>query len=322
MIPRRLLAFLGSVTAVGCGGRAGLAILGEPPAAVSEAGCATCVDASTTESAPPDDRHADAQQQADSQQAEVDVWTGSLSPPTLPTGASCLAIHTSNQSVPSGVYTIAPDPTHSFRVYCDMTTDGGGWTFLPLRFDDPSYWEITQPGNVCTTIDIKDNKGNFRQYITSNTGEYGQTFFRFVPPIPLTEVRFDNFNYTNSGSQNSMDYFIGGLPTSTWEEAWYFVDPSLSPVGYTFATKADCVPPYKLDSETCSRDWLEPNIPTALFPLTKTIPLSARVPTFDMNLTEGCGGTNLENPLDSGEQFHVATPPEENGVWQSGIAVR
>jgi hypothetical protein len=169
-----------------------------------------------------------------------------------------------------------------------MTTDGGGWTFLPLRFDDATYWEITQPGNVCTTIDIKDNKGNFRQYITSNTGEYGQTFFRFVPPIPLTEVRFDNFNYTNSGSNNSMDYFIGSL----------------------------------LDSDTCSRDWLEPNIPTALFKLTKTIPLSAKVPTFDMNLTEGCGGTVLENPLDSGEQFHVATPAEENGVWQSGIAVR
>ncbi len=58
--------------------------------------------------------------------------------PTVPeveSGTSCKALLDNNSSIPSGIYTLDPDaagPIEEFEAYCDMESDGGGWTRVAI----------------------------------------------------------------------------------------------------------------------------------------------------------------------------------------------
>jgi flagellin-like protein len=98
--------------------------------------------------------------------------------PVLDNDVSCKSLLFEDSTLGDGIYAIDPDGDggeDSFNVYCDMTTQGGGWTLVvngykgTVFFSSNSFWWTL--GKHVSVLDSLTDTGKSKAYETVSLGE-------------------------------------------------------------------------------------------------------------------------------------------------------
>ena len=137
---------------------------------------------------------------------------------------TCKAILAANQSAKDGMYTIDPDGAGTkmpVSVFCDMTTDGGGYTMYPVtggistsRFDQATS---------CDTVGLKLVIPRTKGHLTMMYTKYGAGSFQVLPGV----YGLAGGNYTGC-VMNSADATCGKNWVATDKGAWWARDAAYS----------------------------------------------------------------------------------------------
>lgn len=144
--------------------------------------------------------------------------------------ASCKAIKDANPNAADGMYTLTSGNT-TFDTYCDMTTDGGGWTLL---FNDGTTFDTTAPG----TPDVDC-------FNTSNCSNLAYSTIPIAADIMFdaADTAFTGTNQSVRSIVKSIDPAMRGKTLSylfNTVGTWYVDDATNSNVTNLFASGFDC----------------------------------------------------------------------------------
>jgi hypothetical protein len=139
--------------------------------------------------------------------------------------ASCKDLHTALPTVPSGWQVIDRDGAGALPavgVYCDMTTDGGGYTEMPVTGGVSSF-KLADPDS-CALAGMKLGIVRTAAHQAAALATFGTTYYQTMPGISNTT---GGVNYSTSGlncAMNSTDATCGAAWKASDNGAWFIRD--------------------------------------------------------------------------------------------------
>ncbi|MFN3198303.1 MAG: fibrinogen-like YCDxxxxGGGW domain-containing protein [Bradymonadia bacterium] len=152
------------------------------------------------------------------------------------TPTSCSSIVNNGLSNGDGVYTIDPDGAGgnaAFDVYCDMTTDGGGWAMLYNSVGDPggqttAFWQFpyAERLNVKGTPNLSSNfyagslyiyGTEYRETFTDIAGTTAEAYRATATGFNTTNMRFTNPTLLTGTDNGYACQFASGWSSTNYD---------------------------------------------------------------------------------------------------------
>lgn len=134
-------------------------------------------------------------------------------------GLSCLWIENSGFAQGNGLYWLDPDGTGAFEAYCDMSTDGGGWTLILKAVNGNFAYE----DDIWTT----DNTVNPTDYQLTATGmakypAFNSVAFTEIRTSDIAALSNDFTHQFNSNYSSALELFSGsGIAINNGLQAYF-----------------------------------------------------------------------------------------------------